>query len=220
MRNIEKIKKELANWDDTTRKRKVTLTNPVFIKGLALAPIVIAGTTVQNSLILSFAVLLLLTPTRFVTSLITRKMSVPLKTFFYPLVSATIFGSVYFFMYKMLGAKVLALGVYLPILVVDPLIVKNFEKTRKESMLYSFINGMRNTAGFAVACLLTGAIREFLAFGSLMGITITQTKLLPMAKYSFGGFLIVALISAVWHAQVKQYHEKLMQEVNAHERGI
>ena len=40
------------NWDDTVRRRKVTLSNPVFIKGLALAPIVVAGTSVQNGILL------------------------------------------------------------------------------------------------------------------------------------------------------------------------
>ena len=77
----EKLREELLNWDNTVRKRKITLSNPVFIKGLALAPMAVAATTVKNSLILSLAVILLLTPTRVITSLITRRMSVPLKTF-------------------------------------------------------------------------------------------------------------------------------------------
>ena len=210
---------ELENWEDTTRKRKITLTNPVFIKGLALAPVVIAGTTVKNSLILSIAVILLLTPTRVVTSLITRRMSVPLKTFFYPLTSALIFGFVYYFMYKIMGTTAFSLGVYLPILIVDPLIVKNFEKTRKESVLYSVINGLRNTGGFVVACLLVGSVREILAFGTFLGFQIMSVKLLPMAQYSFGGFLVVGLLAAVWHAGVNIYHDRLIKEVARYERN-
>lgn len=209
----EKMKSELANWDNTVRKRKITLSNPVFIKGLALAPVAIAATTVKNSLILCLAVILLLTPTRIITSLITRKMSVPLKTFFYPLVSGIVFGFAYYFMYKLLGAVAFSLGVYLPILVVDPLIVKNFEKTRKEELLYSFINGMRNTAGFCLACLVTGTVREILAFGTIFGITVLKIQLLPMAQYSFGGFIIISLFSAIWFASVDAYHNKLLAEV-------
>ena len=125
----EKIHNELLNWDNTVRKRKITLSNPVFIKGLALAPLALAATTVKNSFILSVMVILLLTPTRIITSLITRHMSVPLKTFFYPLVSALVFGVAYYGMYKVMGTRALSLGLYLPVLVVDPLIVKNFEKT-------------------------------------------------------------------------------------------
>lgn len=207
-----RIHEEVQNWDNTVRKRKVTLSNPVFIKGLALAPVAIAATTVKNSLILSLAVLLLLTPTRIITSLITRRMSVPLKTFFYPLVSAIVFGFSYYLMYRMLGTTAFSLGVYLPILVVDPLIVKNFEKTRKEELLYSLINGLRNTAGFIVACLLTGAVRELLANGTLLGVKLLPLKLLPMARNSFGGFMIIALISAIWHSQVDRYHNKLIRE--------
>ena len=212
-----RIHKELLNWDDTVRRRKVTLSNPVFIKGLALAPLTIAATTLKNSFILSIMVILLLTPTRVITSLITRKMSVPLKTFFYPLVSAIIFGFAYFGMYKVMGSDALSLGLYLPILVVDPLIVKNFEKTRKESFAYSIINGLRNTAGFVVACMLLGALREILAFGTLGGISLLSVKLFPMARNSFGGFLIIGLISAFWNKMAQMYHQKLIKEDAAYD---
>ena len=207
-----------TNWEDTVRRRKVTLSNPVFMKGLALAPIVVAGTNVNNGILLCIAVFLLLTPTRVVTSVITRHMSVPFKTFFYPFVSAIIFAFVYYYMYVLFGTKVLMLGVYLPILVIDPLIVKNFEKTRKESVLYSVINGLRNTLGFAVACMTVCVIREFLAFGTVAGFQITSVKLLPMAQYSFGGFLVVALVAGVWATVVKNYKYKVEVEALHSER--
>ena len=216
----EKLRAELINWDDTVRKRKITLSNPVFIKGLALAPLAVATTTVKNSVILSIMVILLLTPTRIITSLITRRMSVPLKTFFYPMVSALVFGIAYYGMYRVMGTAALSLGVYLPILVVDPLIVKNFEKTRKEEFVYSIINGLRNTAGFVLACMLLGCIRELLAFGTLAGAQVTAVKLLPMAQHSFGGFLIIGLISAMWNSFVKAYRNRLEKEVANYESVI
>ncbi|MEG3029114.1 MAG: Rnf-Nqr domain containing protein [Oscillospiraceae bacterium] len=206
------------NWDNTVRRKKVFLSNPVFIKGLALAPLAVAATTVRNGLLLCIAVFFLLTPTRIATSFITRTMSVPLKTFFYPMISAVIFCFIYYYMYKFLGAQVLTLGVYLPILVVDPLIVKNFEKTRKESLTYSFINGMKNTAGFIVACLIISVVREFLAYGSIYGIVILKFSPLPMAQYSFGGFLIIAMISAIWTMAVNSYKHKIKVEVEHNER--
>ena len=214
-----RIQRELSDWDDTVRRRKITLSNPVFIKGLALAPLVIAATSLANSLILSLAVLLILTPTRVITSLITRRMSVPLKTFFYPLVSAVVFGIAYYLMYRMLGVAAFSLGVYLPILVVDPLIVKNFEKTRKEEFLFSIINGLRNTAGFITACIITGCIREILAFGTLGGVTLLSVRLLPMAQNSFGGFLVIGFMSALWRACVAIYHDNLLREEAAYAGG-
>ncbi|MBQ3587610.1 MAG: hypothetical protein II977_03510 [Oscillospiraceae bacterium] len=213
----EKLREELLNWDNTVRKRKITLSNPVFIKGLALAPMAVAATTVKNSLILSLAVILLLTPTRVITSLITRRMSVPLKTFFYPLASAIVFCGAYYLMYRLLGSAAFSLGVYLPVLVVDPLIVKNFEKTRKESFKYSIINGLRNTAGFVVACVLLGAVRELLAYGTVLGVQLLSVRLMPMAQYSFGGFLVIAVISAVWNMCVNIYHNRLEMEVGTNE---
>ena len=206
------------NWDETVRRRKVFLSNPVFIKGLALAPIVVAGTNIHNGILLSIAVFLLLTPTRVITSVITRRMSVPFKTFFYPFVSAIIFAFVYYYMYKYLGSQVLMLGVYLPILIVDPLIVKNFEKSRKEEVLYSIINGLRNTAGFVVACLVISTVRELLAFGTVAGIRLLKVGILPMAQHRFGGFLIIGILCAVWAQIVKNYKYKVEVEALHNER--
>lgn len=207
-----------SNWEDTVRRRKVFLSNPVFVKGLALAPLVVAATTVHNGILLCIAVFFLLTPTRIVTNLITRHMSMPLKTFFYPFISAIVFSFVYYYMYKLLGATVLVLGVYLPIMVVDPLIVKNFEKTRKESLLYSVINGLRNTAGFIVACLIISTVREFLGYGTIAGIKLMGFAPLPMAHNAFGGFLIIALLSALWAQLIKNYKYKVEVEAMHDER--
>ena len=207
-----------SHWEDTVRRRKVFLSNPVFIKGLALAPLVVAANSVYNGLLLCIAVFFLLTPTRVVTSIITRKMSMPLKTFFYPFVSAVIFCFVYYFMYRLIGASVLVLGVYLPIMVVDPLIVKNFEKTRKESVLYSVINGLRNTAGFIVACLIISAVREFLGSGCILGNELISFAPLPMAQNSFGGFLVIAVLCALWSQMVKNYKYKVEVEAKYSER--
>ena len=207
-----------SNWEDTVRRRKVFLSNPVFVKGLALAPLVVAANTVNNGILLCIAVLFLLTPTRVVTSVITKRMSMPLKTFFYPFISAVVFSFVYYYMYKFLGTTVLVLGVYLPIMVVDPLIVKNFEKTRKETAFYAVVNGIRNTAGFIVACLLISAIREFLGSGSLMGVKLISFAPLPMAQNSFGGFLIIAILCAVWAQLIKSYKYKVEVEAMHDER--
>ena len=46
------------DWESVTRRNKVILSNPIFIKGLALAPVAVAATTLQNSLILSLCVFL------------------------------------------------------------------------------------------------------------------------------------------------------------------
>ena len=85
---------------------------------------------------------------------------------------------------------------------------------------YSIINGLRNTGGFVVACMLLGAVREILAFGTFAGVQITSVKFLPMAQHSFGGFLIIGLIAAVWKNFVNIYKDSLEKEAAAYESGI
>jgi hypothetical protein len=45
-------------------------------------------------------------------------------------------------------------------------------------------------------------------------------SLLPMAQHSFGGFLIIGLMSAEWNVGVKTYKDKLEKEAAAYESGV
>ena len=80
------------------------------------------------------------------------------------------------------------------------------------------INGLRNTAGFIVACLIISTVRELLAFGTVAGFKVLGFSILPMAQYSFGGFLIIALISGIWAQVVKNYKYKVEVEAQHDER--
>ena len=65
-----------------------------------------------------------------------------------------------------------------------------------------------------------GSIRELLAFGTIAGVQVLTVKLLPMAQHSFGGFLLIGLISAVWNNAINIYKDRLEKEVAAYESGI
>ena len=63
-----------ADVEKRARRDRVFLNNPVIMQGLGLAPLIVAATTLKNGVMLSVAVLLLLTPTRVLAALLSLCM--------------------------------------------------------------------------------------------------------------------------------------------------
>lgn len=68
--NTKKAMYLSENMTRIARRDRVFLNNPVIMQGMGLAPLVVAATTAQNALMLSVAVILLLTPVRVIAALL------------------------------------------------------------------------------------------------------------------------------------------------------
>ena len=60
--NVKKAMYLSENMEQIARRDRIWLNNPVIMQGMGLAPLVVAATNGMNALMLSVAVLLLLTP--------------------------------------------------------------------------------------------------------------------------------------------------------------
>jgi len=53
--------------------------------------------------------------------------------------------------------------------------------------------------GFGIVCVLTGAFREIICFGSFAGIKILQLNI-PAFEAPFGGFILVGIMAGTFRA--------------------
>ena len=67
-------------------------------------------------------------------------------------------------------------------------------------------------------CMIISTIREFLAYGSFYGIKLISFAPLPMARNSFGGFLVIAILCALWSELIRNYKYKVEVEATYSER--
>ena len=91
---------------------------------------------------------------------------------------------------------------YLPLLVADPIILKRYERPQGERIHTAFRKGIITTAGYVLAMYATAVLREFLGTGAVLGHTLLKTPLFPMAQLPSGGFIVLALMIAVWRGGV------------------
>ena len=201
----------IRNPDKYAHHDRVFLNNPVVMQGMGLAPLVVLATSGRNAVMLAVAVLLLLTPSRLLACLLSRL--VPLKDEqpsaeelekkLLPrgLIYCGSTAVVYFVMYPVLntlfGVDLLSLGVYLPLLTVEPLLIYRFGRVQ-ERPRKAVSKGLRVTFGYALILLLVGCIREWLATGAVFGIAIGRHAVLPMASMPAGGFIVLGVLCAVW----------------------
>ena len=192
---------------------RVFLNNPVVMQGMGLAPLVVLATNGQNALMLAAAVALLLTPSRLreehPSKAELEKKLLP-RSILYSGSAAVVYLAAYPILNRLFGVSLLVLGIYLPMLVVEPLLTYRFGRVQ-ESPRKALSKGVRITVGYSLLLLLLGCVREWLSAGTVFGHLLSR-PILPMAGMPAGGFIVLGVLCAVWRALAKKQKDYLTSE--------
>lgn len=202
-----------ADLNEKIRSDHIWLSNPVMVRGLGLAPVVGAALDGERALILCVASLLLITFTRVLAVAVCHITNNRFRPIIYCYSAALLYIPVYILLYELFGNDLTVLGIYLPILVVEPAIVKRMEFAELEPLRDALRHGFNNGLGMCVALLIVGCLRELLAAGTVFGHVVVNAALLPLAAQPAGGFVLVGIIAAVWCAVANAYTEYKREEV-------
>lgn len=189
------------------------LNNPVMVRGLGLAPIVAMASDVDRAVMLCVLSILLLTATRMLAVAVCHITGNRFRPVVYAYAAAVIYIPAYIIMYNIFGTDLSIMGIYLPMMVVEPVIIKRMEATELESIGEAFRRGINNTIGLCVAILLMGGLRELLAYGTIYDKPVLSVGLLPLAAQPAGGFLLLGLVAAGWTAVGGAYVHYKQEEV-------
>ena len=202
-----------AELNEKIRSDHVWLSNPVMVRGLGLAPVVGAALDGERALMLCVACLLLVTFTRVLAVAVCHISNNRFRPMIYCYAAALLYIPVYVLLYNLFGNDLTMLGIYLPILVVEPAIVKRMEFTELEPIRDAWRHGFNNGIGMCAALLIVGCLRELLATGAVFGHQLLQVQLFPLAAQPAGGFVLVGAIAAVWCAVANAYTDYKREEV-------
>ena len=207
---------------------RVFKNNPVVMQGMGLAPLVVLATSGRNAVMLAVAVALLLTPSRMLACLLSRlcplqderpapeeleKKLLP-RAFVYSGSAAVVYLAVYPILNALFGTDLLVLGIYLPLLVVEPLLTYRFGRVQ-ETLHKAVSKGLRITVGYALLLMLLGCVREWLALGTVFGTPVGHRAVLPMAGMPAGGFIVLGVLCAVWRALAARRKAYLVREARS-----
>lgn len=180
-------------------KRGVILENPVLRLVLGTCPTLATTTAASNAIGMGIAATLVLICSNTVISLLRNIIPDKVRIPAYITIIASFVSIVQMMVKAFAPALDESLGIYLPLIVVNCIILGRAEMyASKHAPALSALDGLAMGVGFTTALLCMGTIREILGAGSLFGAKLPILANQPILFFSLapGGFFVFGLLIA------------------------
>ncbi len=178
--------------------------NPVLVLLLGFCPTIGVSTSVINGLGMGLAATFVLTMSNIVISLVKDLIPDQVRIPSYIVVIASFVTMVELLMAGFAPALHAQLGIFLPLIVVNCIILGRAEAfASKNTLLSSLIDGLGMGLGFTLTLAVVGLIRESLGSGSLMGLKLFPGDGALVFVLAPGGFLVIGYLIAMVNILMK-----------------
>ncbi|MDZ7262447.1 MAG: electron transport complex subunit E, partial [candidate division KSB1 bacterium] len=157
------------------------IENPIFRIVLGLCPTLAVSNSMRNAVGMGLAATFVLVCSNVIVSLIRKGVPNKIRIPIYIVVIATFVTIVDLFMAGFAPDLHKALGIFVPLIVVNCIILGRAEAfAGKNKVFASFLDGLGMGVGFTLALLLLGTVREILGDGKFFGFPVLGAKFEPM----------------------------------------
>ena len=199
--------------------RNFFFAHPVLIRGMALAPALVASVDARNSLLLTIALLILTLPASLFASLARDRVPKFIRVPIYVLLAAAAYIPAYFLLSVFPYPVFTNLGVFLPLLTVSSFV---YGKAEKESLTLpvhlALLDTLFGVLSFGIFAFILGSFREIFGAGHFLGIPLNITPqpglLLPVAGFIIAGFAGAGLQFVIHRMNRRQREKENEQEEN------
>ncbi len=178
-------------------KNGITKENPILVQQVGMCATLAVTTSLLNGIGMGVAVIAVLTGSNIVISLLRKFIPDEVRIPAFVIIIAAFTTIIDLLMHAYTFALYQALGVFIPLIVVNCIILARAEAFAfKNGVLDSTIDGLGMGVGYLVAMVLLRSVREFLGNGSLFGISVLPASYEPMmiAIQPPGAFIILGLL--------------------------
>ncbi len=187
--------------------RGILPENPVFRQLLGMCPTLAVTNTLGGAITMGGATTFVLVASNLVVSALRHKLQPHLRILVYTLTIATFVTAVDRMLAAFLPEMSLRLGPYVPLIIVNCLIISRAEVcASKQGLWVSFWDGIGQGLGFSLGLAILGVCRELLGSGSLLGWRVLPASfpdwvlfILPPGAFFTLGALIA--LSTWWNQQ-------------------
>lgn len=172
--------------------------NPTFVQVIGMCPTLAVTSSATNGVGMGLSTTAVLICSNFVISLIRKIIPDSVRIPCYIVVIASFVTIVQMLLKGFVPSLNASLGVYIPLIVVNCLILARAEAyAGKNGSIASLFDGVGMGLGFTLALTILGAVRELLGNGSVFGLTLlpetckTLLMILPPGAFFTLAFLMV-----------------------------
>lgn len=174
--------------------------NPTFRMVLGMCPTLAITTAVSNGIGMGLAVTFVLVFSNLVISLLRKAIPDQIRIPAFIVVIATFVTIVQLVVKAFVPALDAALGVFIPLIVVNCIIFGRAEAFAfKNKPIPAMVDGLGMGIGFTLAITLISAVRELFGVGTLLGVHVMPEGYMPMDILirPAGGFIVLGLLLAL-----------------------
>jgi len=188
-------------------KEGLTTNNPVLVQLLGMCSTLAITTTLFNGIGMGISVTIILICSNVVISLLRKIIPAKIRIAAHIVVIAGFVTIVDLLMQAFLPSLSESLGVFIPLIVVNCIILARAESfASKNSVAASAIDGLAQGVGYTIVLVIMCIIREFLGNGTfgggILGFEGAGIRILPQEYTTlfiilpFGGFLVLGVLIA------------------------
>ncbi len=193
--------------------------NPVLVSTIGLCPVVAISTTLKSAVLLSVITYLTMIFSQVLTASLLKKFPQWTRVALYTLCGMAIVAPYMLFMQKLFPEDMIALGIYLPLLAINPLITRQCERVAvKSTVKHAFVNAVSSASGYSAVLIITGFIREIFGLGEIWGYKIFITHPATALTNPFGGFILIGFMAAALRWYFKKVDPQYAEELAIHSR--
>ncbi|NLM07148.1 MAG: electron transport complex subunit E [Tissierellia bacterium] len=183
-------------------KDGVINNNPILVQFIGMCSALAVTTSVKNALAMSAAVIFVLVCSNIIISLIKGITPDEIRIPIFIVVIATFVTIVQMFLQAFSKPIYDSLGIFLPLIVVNCIILGRAEAfAYKNSVFSSFVDGVGQGLGYTFALFVVSSIREIIGNGSFFGISLFGESFQPISIFIQppGAFIILGLFVGVFN---------------------
>lgn len=181
------------------RNNRTFADNVMLLVLMTASPLIVCADTLRKALVMAYVFSAVTFLTVIAVSFIPKNISCSLRTFIYALTSSVIYIPIKVSAGKLWNESVEAIGIYLPLLAVNFLVVNQSEslilRLKKTKMITALLVYITAFDGVLV---ITAVIREFLAYGTVNSLVTDFPVNIGGIAQPFGGFICLGLLSGIY----------------------
>ena len=189
--------------------------NPTLVLMLGMCPTLAVTTSAVNGFGMGVSTLVVLVMSNLVISALRKMIPDDVRLPAYIVIVASLVTVVELLMEAYVPSIYSALGLYIPLIVVNCIILGRAEAyASKNPPLLSAMDGLGMGLGFTVSLSIIGFIRELLGAGTVFGVQVMPAAYKPIAIFikAPGAFLVLAFLVIIMNAlKIKNRADAMVQ---------
>lgn len=181
--------------------------NPTFVQVIGMCPTLAVTSSAINGMGMGLSTAVVLACSNIVISLLRKVIPDKIRIPAFVVVIATFVTIVQMVLKAFVPSLDKALGLYIPLIVVNCLILARAEAyASKNGPVESAVDGMAMGLGFTLGLTILGAVREILGAGTIFGFAILGASYEPALLFILppGAFLTLGFLMALFNKVVKK----------------